>query len=111
MTSTHPFTVIELETLKTLAFDQIMSSITPQNVLQELASPFTHRYAEVKRAEFAYLRKHWVMSRPSLLRSSLIMLQLEIRKDDQTMKEFIQLFHSDEANEDLDGLLMDVLRI
>jgi hypothetical protein len=39
------------------------------------------------------------------------MLQLEIRKDDQTMKEFIELFHSDEVNEDLDSLLMEILRI
>lgn len=49
-----------IKSLKTLAFDQIKASLTTSNILEELTSPFTLKYEEIKTAEFEYLKEHWV---------------------------------------------------
>jgi hypothetical protein len=59
--------VVGLDHLKTLAYDQIMASLTPTNVLKELTSPFALKYDEVRAAEFSYMKIHWVRQLSSLL--------------------------------------------
>lgn len=51
---------MELESLKTLAFNQIKASLTKANILKELASPITFKYEAIRTAEFNYLKEQWV---------------------------------------------------
>lgn len=41
------FAVIGLPSLKKLAYQQILTSLTPSNILQEISSPFTFKYDEI----------------------------------------------------------------
>ncbi|GAA6007942.1 hypothetical protein JCM11491_006550 [Sporobolomyces phaffii] len=45
--------------LKQLAFDHIISSLTPQNVVYEAFGSFSARFEEIKRVEVAFLLQHW----------------------------------------------------
>jgi hypothetical protein len=57
--------VIGLERLKQLALNQILRSLTPQNVLMELSSRFAHKYDEVYEGEMKYTKEHWVSASSS----------------------------------------------
>ncbi|GAA5870533.1 hypothetical protein JCM16303_001513 [Sporobolomyces ruberrimus] len=48
-----------LSELKQLAFDHIVSSLTPQNVVYEAFGSFSMRFEEIKRVEVAFLLQHW----------------------------------------------------
>ncbi|GAA5957322.1 hypothetical protein JCM3765_000422 [Sporobolomyces pararoseus] len=48
-----------LSDLKQLAFEHIVSSLTPQNVVYEASGSFSMRFEEVKRVEVNFLLQHW----------------------------------------------------
>ncbi|GAA5978937.1 hypothetical protein JCM5350_004183 [Sporobolomyces pararoseus] len=48
-----------LSELKLLAFEHIVSSLTPQNVVYEAFGSFSMRFEEVKRVEVNFLLQHW----------------------------------------------------
>jgi len=85
--------MMELESLKTLAFDQIKASFTTANILKELVSPITFKYEAIKAAEFSYLKDHWA----------------EVRQDKAGVRKFLQPLRSVEMNQHWEDLLVDLI--
>jgi hypothetical protein len=52
--------VLEVEELRTLAYKQIIASLTPRNVFRELKTVFSRTFEQVRVAQIKYLRKNWV---------------------------------------------------
>ena len=51
---------LEIAELKAAALEHIRCSLTPENVVTEICSPFTARFPEVKKIEREYLKANWV---------------------------------------------------
>ena len=51
---------LEIAELKAAALEHIRSSLTPENVVTEICSPFTSRFPEVRKIEKEYLKANWV---------------------------------------------------
>jgi hypothetical protein len=62
---THiPFiTGLEIPELKAAALEHIRCSLTPENVVTEICSPFTARFPEIRKIEREYLKANWVRNR------------------------------------------------
>ena len=55
------FTVgLDIAELKAAALEHIRCSLTPENVVTEICSPFTSRFPEVRKIEREYLKANWV---------------------------------------------------
>ena len=51
---------LEIPELKAAALEHIRCSLTPENVVTEICSPFTARFPEVRKIEREYLKANWV---------------------------------------------------
>ena len=51
---------LEIAELKAAALEHIRCSLTPENVVTEICSPFTARFPEVRKIEKEYLKANWV---------------------------------------------------
>ncbi|KAF9644860.1 hypothetical protein BDM02DRAFT_3121240 [Thelephora ganbajun] len=51
---------LEIAELKAAALEHIRCSLTPENVVTEICSPFTARFPEVRKIEREYLKANWV---------------------------------------------------
>ena len=51
---------LEIAELKAAALEHIRCSLTPDNVVTEICSPFTARFPEVRKIEKEYLKANWV---------------------------------------------------
>lgn len=51
---------LEIVELKAAALEHIRCSLTPENVVTEICSPFTARFPEVRKIEREYLKANWV---------------------------------------------------
>jgi hypothetical protein len=51
---------LEIAELKAAALEHIRCSLTPENVVTEICSPFTARFPEVRKIEREYLKVNWV---------------------------------------------------
>ena len=51
---------LDIAELKAAALEHIRCSLTPENVVTEICSPFTSRFPEVRKIEREYLKANWV---------------------------------------------------
>jgi len=51
---------LDIAELKAAALEHIRCSLTPENVVTEICSPFTSRFPEVGKIEREYLKANWV---------------------------------------------------
>ena len=51
---------LDISELKAAALEHIRCSLTPENVVTEICSPFTSRFPEVGKIEREYLKANWV---------------------------------------------------
>jgi hypothetical protein len=58
------FLGLEIVELKAAALEHIRCSLTPENVITEICSPFTARFPEVRGIEREYLKANWVRNTP-----------------------------------------------
>jgi len=54
---------LEIAELKAAALEHIRCSLTPENVVTEICSPFTSRFPEVRKIEREYLKANWASVR------------------------------------------------
>jgi len=54
---------LEIAELKAAALEHIRCSLTPENVVTEICSPFTARFPEVRKIEREYLKANWASVR------------------------------------------------
>lgn len=54
--------MVEVESLKGLALQQIEDSLDNKNILKEVSLRFPSIYEEVKALEYAYLKENWASS-------------------------------------------------
>jgi hypothetical protein len=58
---------LDIAELKAAALEHLRYSLTPENVVTEICSPFTSRFPEVRKIEREYLKANWVRIRFFLL--------------------------------------------
>ena len=57
----NPFIIgLDVTELRAAALEHIRCSLTPENVVTEICSPFTSRFPEVRKIEREYLKANWV---------------------------------------------------
>jgi hypothetical protein len=94
--------VVELDSLRSLALEQIKDSLNNKNILTEVSLKFPSIYEEVKDVEYEYLKANWASSRfcENLTGLTFLTQQHNVCKQRAVMEAFFQPL----GNEYGDGL-------
>jgi hypothetical protein len=87
--------MIGLEELKAIAFTRIKASLSRKTILQELSSPFTMKYKEVRSHQLEFLRSRWT----------------SIREETSALKTFLEPLRSGAMSDQWQDLLIDLLQL